>query len=335
MDLALAELPTDPIERRRLQSRIAQRKFRQKRKLEQSKKRARNDQPDRSDSQTPTETPLELNSAIPSTFTMTWDSNDLGVVTSDLEAIDNLLGSYNPSDLPLPLNEPLSFFESSHSGTSASVVAAGSQPAPFQLPNPESEAARNATGHVPENVAHDPLSTENESGWLGTIHIAAQKGHDRILRVLFERGNIDPDSTDSDKRTALFHAAVGGHNDVVRLLLNHGAIVTHLDSDDRSVLHWATHYQKLAVMQTLIEHWPKQELRSSVNAHDSHGWTPVHLAVERGFEEGLLLLLQHGGDMNTKARKCWLSDRVIPFNLSQLVAQAPGGISPSFIPTES
>ncbi|KAL4931920.1 ankyrin repeat-containing domain protein [Aspergillus undulatus] len=286
-----ALLPTDPTERRRLQNRIAQRRFRQKKQLARGVDRTA-DRADRSTTNggsTTTDRPLEF--ALPDNFSLGTVPADQGLqdLGVDLETLDNFLENYNPGQ---PLDaRPFSF----------STTAPSTDTEPNHL--------RDAMLPTPRNAVHESLGTDKEKGWLSAMHIAAQKGHERILRVLLEQGNMDPNSGDSDGRTPIFYAAVGGHNSVVRLLLSHGSRVSHLDNDRRTVLHWTAHYQHLEVLRTLLEHWSEHEQAScDINAYDNHGWTPLHLAVERGFEDGVLLLIQWGADMNAKARKCWMTD---------------------------
>ncbi|KAK2594021.1 hypothetical protein QQS21_008283 [Conoideocrella luteorostrata] len=162
-------------------------------------------------------------------------------------------------------------------------------------------------------------STIEDKGWLSTIHIAAQRGHVRIVRILLQRGNMDPNNTDSDGRTPLFHAAVRDHEPVVRLLLAHGARIRRPDGGGRSVLHWAVLYRRLEVLRTLLEHWTEHEQASfDINAYDNVGWTPLHMAAHQGFEAGVELLLQCGADTNAKAQKCPETGNVIPFEVEQL-----------------
>ncbi|KAL4780164.1 ankyrin repeat-containing domain protein [Aspergillus varians] len=349
---------TGPTERRRLQNRIAQRRFRrewcsnihplrytsgdtlmlkfvwnaEKRQLKRGADGAPNRQADRPaahlksncDNATPTDRPLDF--ALPNMFSLETESTNPHVetVAFDLETIDNLLHDYNSTDPPLDAHlfssflAPTSSIQSSCSGSSTSPDAAfRNLPLDSQL-----HPLHNAPNTIPPAPAavYQPFKTSKDEGWLSTMHIAAYKGHEHILHVLFEQGNMDINSTDSDGRTPLFYAALGGHESVVRLLLNHGSRVSHLDCNRRSVLHWMAQYQKLEVLRTLLEYWSEHERASyDINAYDNYGWTPLHLAVERGFEEGVLLLIQRGADMNAKARKCWMTGRVIPFDLNQLI----------------
>lgn len=55
------------------------------------------------------------------------------------------------------------------------------------------------------------------------LHLAAEKGHEGILRLLLERGGIDIDSRDSGGYTALHRAVQRGRMGIVRILLEHEA----------------------------------------------------------------------------------------------------------------
>jgi ankyrin repeat protein len=138
-------------------------------------------------------------------------------------------------------------------------------------------------------------------GWLGSLHIAAKKGNDLIVRVLLQQGNLDCDERDSDGRTALMHAVIEGHEAVVRSLLAHGARVGEVDRDRRSAIHLAVLYQREGILRDLLS---QGEQGLDVNGYDVAGWTPLHIAIERNFEVGIILLLQAGANLGSKARKC-------------------------------
>lgn len=43
---------------------------------------------------------------------------------------------------------------------------------------------------------------------------------------------------------------------------------------------------------------------ADLNLRDRNDWSVLHVAVERGFEGTLKMLLRHGADLRLKARKC-------------------------------
>ncbi|KAL4955003.1 ankyrin repeat-containing domain protein [Aspergillus filifer] len=249
---------------------------------------------------------------------------DHGHPALDQETIDNFFDNYNLD--PTLDTQLFSYYitsvrsrQASRSGSVTSPEVASENPFHTERQSPTPDFAINVPGTSTMNTAKALKNTEQGNGWLSTMHIAAQKGHERILQVLLQQGNMDPNSSDSDGRTPLFYAAIGGHTSAVQLLLSHGSRISHLDNDRRTVLHWVSQYRRLEVLRTLLEHWSQHERDAcDINAYDDYGWNPLHLAVERGFEEGVLLLIQWGADMNKKARKCWLTKGVIPFDLTQL-----------------
>jgi ankyrin len=54
------------------------------------------------------------------------------------------------------------------------------------------------------------------------LHLAAHKGHTQVVRLLLEK-EAKVDRPDAEKRSALFHAALRGHEAVIQLLLKHKA----------------------------------------------------------------------------------------------------------------
>lgn len=139
-----------------------------------------------------------------------------------------------------------------------------------------------------------------DSGWLSPLHLAAQNGHERIVRVLLQH-NIDCNEVDSDGLTPLIHAIIGGYEAVVTLLLSNGAHIDKVDSEGRTALHFAVIHKRKAVLRILLDYdMGNQRL---VNTYDGDGRTPLHTAIDTGFEAGVQLLLQHGANIQYKARK--------------------------------
>ncbi|KAJ5371707.1 hypothetical protein N7517_003713 [Penicillium concentricum] len=177
---------------------------------------------------------------------------------------------------------------------------------------PESPGPQLPKSHNDDTVLELITSARSDKGWIGTLHIAAQKGHERIVRVLLLRGNMDANKQDSDGRTPLIHAIIENHDSVVRLLLSHGARIGVYDCDGRSALHWAVLYRRFGILQQLLEHRAKYECSLDLDAYDNAGWTPLHMSVDRAFEAGILMLLQEGADIDAKAQKCPYTGMIVP-----------------------
>lgn len=126
------------------------------------------------------------------------------------------------------------------------------------------------------------------------------------------RWATDINKADSDGRTALIHAVVENNQSVVCLLLERGARIGASDCDRRSALHWAVLYRRIGILEVLLKHREQHEAGFDIDTHDSTGWTPLHMAVHRAFEPGVLMLIQSGADINAKAGKCPYTGNVMP-----------------------
>ncbi|KAJ5445180.1 hypothetical protein N7491_001262 [Penicillium cf. griseofulvum] len=169
------------------------------------------------------------------------------------------------------------------------------------LPKPLTDDSTPASARSASAVAPGVgKSLGTDSGWLSTLHIAAQKGHHRIMRVLLQQ-DIDCDEVDSDGLTPLIHATIGGHEDVVTLLLMHGARIDKADRQDRSVLHFAVTHRHEAILKILLDHCVGDQ--GIIDAYDSGGRTPLHIAVDTGFEAGVQALVKRGASVHYRTRK--------------------------------
>ncbi|KAJ5963537.1 uncharacterized protein N7479_003413 [Penicillium vulpinum] len=148
-----------------------------------------------------------------------------------------------------------------------------------------------------------PKTTNNHNtdpGSLSALHIAAQKGHHRIMCVLLQQ-DIDCDEIDGDGLTPLIHATIGGHEDVVALLLMHGARIGKVDRQGRSVLHLAVSHRHEAILNILLDYCVGNH--GLIDAYDCGGRTPLHIAVDTGFEAGVQALVQRGASLHCRTRK--------------------------------
>lgn len=145
------------------------------------------------------------------------------------------------------------------------------------------------------------------TGWASSLHIAAQKGHDRIVRVLLQHSTeSNVNVPDSEGRTPLICATIGGHKDVVALLLADGALLSCVDHLHRSAIHWAVVHQRSSLLKLLLSHGQGEEqtpVRTVIDGYDLNGQTPLHLAIDQDFEDGVRLLLEYGANMNLIARR--------------------------------
>ncbi|OQE36962.1 hypothetical protein PENCOP_c011G04543 [Penicillium coprophilum] len=352
---------TDTAERRRTQNRLAQRKFREKKRKVAHNAVLETPQDSSGNFRAPSQSASSANnngnlvlSSLPSfanalpILAENLSPNHIPIASTesgpinnfDLDAIDQFLYQTN-NDLsflvsnPLPVQSntigtdfthskpPDSAFHETPSNTTTSNHSSplsrfgdNSNP-PLHRRTSDSDIRPESPGpQLPKSYNDDTVlglitSARHDKGWISTLHIAAQKGHENIV-VLLLRGNMDANKQDSDGRTPLIHAIIENHESVVRLLLSHGARIGVYDCDGRSALHWAVLHRRLGILRQLLDHRAKYECWLDLDAYDKAGWTPLHMSVDRAFEAGILMLLQEGADIDAKAQKCPYTGMVVP-----------------------
>ncbi|KAJ6102955.1 ankyrin repeat-containing domain protein [Penicillium sp. IBT 16267x] len=347
----------DYVKRRRLQNRVAQRKFREKKRREAlnalpkdphqqssgSSKILPSISSDNSDrpqgvSVASSRTPLtNVPNAAPTELPMTVFEQELVNTNIDLNSVDHLLRESNnepfllpntpsfQSEFVAPNLDPETFmrtftpqqfdasFISIPGGDSDCWRSDSRQGTPFlpsRLPDNDTSHAlplSHSEGSIPGLIV-----SNNDVGWLSSFHIATQGGHEQIVQALLRNNTTDINKADSDGRTALIHAVVENHQPVVRLLLGGGALIGASDCDGRSALHWAVLFRRIEILEVLLKHREEYEARFNIDTHDSTGWTPLHMAINRAFEPGVLMLIQSGADINVKANKCPHTGNIMP-----------------------
>ena len=122
------------------------------------------------------------------------------------------------------------------------------------------------------------------------LHAAAYNGHLAAVRTLLRLGGKKSMMKVAGVAgTPLHQAVVGGHKDIVSLMLNEGCPVGVIDSIDRRLIHlaaWQGHID-------LIEFLAEQGL--DVNVVDNEGRTPLLLAACYGQLGSVRALLRLGG----------------------------------------
>eukprot|EP00118_Oscarella_pearsei_P009011 m.49362 g.49362 ORF g.49362 m.49362 type:complete len:1367 (+) comp33976_c0_seq1:146-4246(+) len=123
------------------------------------------------------------------------------------------------------------------------------------------------------------------------LHLAASNGHSSCVELLLEC-SIDMNAVDKRGNTSLMLSAENGQLECVWALVKRGASLGVTNKAGRSALHLATaggHYQCL---MSLARHGERQGiLKQLVAKPDGQGWTPVHLAANKGYGDCLSLLV--------------------------------------------
>ena len=134
------------------------------------------------------------------------------------------------------------------------------------------------------------------------LFVALEKNQNDIVELLLDHGaNVNAlDPTGKAILHKVFSQPQCNLVNLVKLLLKHGADVNARDTDLMSPLHLAEYDGELEVAQMLVKH------KADVNFQDSNGNTPLDILFERpGYnEEDVLihtrLLLGHGAEVNSR-----------------------------------
>ena len=127
------------------------------------------------------------------------------------------------------------------------------------------------------------------------LHLALEKGHLKVTRVLLDRG---ADLTARDERGLTpFHLAIqNGHAKVVRFLLERGADVT---PQVNGGLHLALRSGQVEVAVMLIEHG------ADLDAKSKSGLTPLNLAIKYRQMKVVSMLIELGADVTIQTEYDW------------------------------
>ncbi len=109
----------------------------------------------------------------------------------------------------------------------------------------------------------------------GTLIVAAQNGHKKIVDYLLSRG-CDPNRRAKNYNERALHATSRrNHLGIVNTLLKHGADPTVLDYKKRTALDYAIHKRHIEIAKVLISH------HGGRFAMNQNGFTPLMLATCR------------------------------------------------------
>ena len=125
---------------------------------------------------------------------------------------------------------------------------------------------------------YTPLHSAAANGKLEAVHeLLRLGGKPSILKVAGTHG------------TPLHQAVLGGHKEVVLVLLGAGCSINVVDSNNRNILHSAAQDGHVDLIGLLIE------CGLDVNGGDADGYTPLHSAAANGKLEAVYELLKLGG----------------------------------------
>ena len=111
------------------------------------------------------------------------------------------------------------------------------------------------------------------------------------------RQRVDVNTRDIHDRTALMHASLSGHTDIVKMLIEQGADVNAKSGGGDTALMMASFNRQTDIVKMLIERG------AGVDVRDDYNRTALIMACWRGYADIAKMLIEHGADVNAKDKE--------------------------------
>ena len=122
------------------------------------------------------------------------------------------------------------------------------------------------------------------------------------VAILLDQG-VSPEAAsaagENHGKTALMWAAETGQTDVIRMLVDYGAVVDRGNAKGGTALMYAAVAGRTEAIRSLVE------AGADPNHRVRHGWTPLLLATAKGHVEAVRLLTRLGADPSTRDVYGW------------------------------
>ncbi|CAD6197565.1 unnamed protein product [Caenorhabditis auriculariae] len=139
----------------------------------------------------------------------------------------------------------------------------------------------------------------DDLGWT-PLMIAASAGRTELVRYLVGLAQVNILHQNKNGQTSLHYAASKNHREILKILLDAEADVNVADKYGATALHRAASQGHELIVRLLLS-----QPRIKIDARDSEGNTPLHLACDENREEVALMLVHRGAiaDMKNKEEK--------------------------------
>jgi ankyrin repeat protein len=150
------------------------------------------------------------------------------------------------------------------------------------------EAISKLTEMYPENGIHSMRNFKNDST---PLMAAAMKGHMEVVKLLLDKGVNVNEYTSYVRITPLMFAVKNGHKEIVKLLLDRGANIEAKDRNGKSLLDYAAKSGNKEVVELLLDR----------GATIKEEWRTLIVAAKKDHQEVVKLLLDRGANIKEES----------------------------------
>ncbi len=154
----------------------------------------------------------------------------------------------------------------------------------------------------PVCTGHTPFSNAYRNGHIEVCELLKKHGAYDLLEATFCANledikdflkNGDANYSDPLGRTALHLAAMDGNNEIIEILINHGANINAINSDGMPPIFFATTRNLVSTIKLMVKHGATLSFRCE------EGYSPLHFAASCGYLETVKVLIEFGVSLNS------------------------------------
>jgi ankyrin repeat protein len=149
------------------------------------------------------------------------------------------------------------------------------------------------------------VNSKSATGTTPLTYAVKSGNIETVEYLLTKRAEVN---TKRGSNYTLYETVKGGHQDIFKLLLNHGARTQNKENTGNTLLHAAALSKNVVGSDTTETRISIQDIiarvgAKAINAKNSFGYTPLHFAVQKGNQSSISMLLVVRADIHAENKQ--------------------------------